>query len=73
MGSSARCDVNYVEVIEKDPSIASTKFCGKDEPAPYKAKSNQLKIHFKSSTRFGGNGFIINFMSVHESSSIDIF
>lgn len=73
MGSRATCELNYVEIIEKDPNIAPTKFCGKDEPAPYKAKTNQLKIHFKSSTRFSGSGFAVSFMSVHENSILNRF
>lgn len=73
MGSKATCELNYVEIIENDQNISPTKFCGTDDPAPYKAKSNQLKVHFKSSMNFAGTGWVANFMAVHESSTVNRF
>lgn len=73
MGSQATCELNYVEIIENDETIAPTRFCGKDDPAPYKAKSNQLKVHFKSGMNFAGTGWVANFMAVHENSNIHRF
>lgn len=64
------CDENYLEIIEFDDTIEPTKFCGSESPAPYKGRSNRLKVHFKSSTNFSGTGWIINFMAVHENSVI---
>lgn len=73
MGPKTTCELNYVEIIESDDSIAPTKFCGTDEPAPYKARSSQLKVHFKSSMNFAGEGWVINFMAVHENSIVNKF
>lgn len=71
MGSPATCELNYVEISEQSESIAPTRFCGKDVPAPYKAKSNQLKVRFKSSLNFAGTGWIANFMGVHENAILN--
>lgn len=68
MGSKTTCETNYVEIIENDENVASTKFCGSDSPAPYKGASNQLKVHFKSNLNFAGTGWMINFMAIHENS-----
>lgn len=65
------CDINYLEIIEFDDNIAPTKFCGTESPAPYRGRSNSLKVHFKSSTSFSGTGWLINFMGVHENSVIN--
>lgn len=73
MGPRSTCELNYVEIIESDESLPSTKFCGSDNPVPYKAKSSQLKVHFKSSSNIGGTGWIVNFMAVHKNSIINRF
>lgn len=73
MGPRATCELNYVEIIEMDESLPSTKFCGTDDPAPYKAKSSQLKVHFKSSMNLAGTGWVANFMAVHENSILNKF
>lgn len=44
MGPKSGCNQTYVEIIETDSNIAPTRFCGTDDPAPYKARSNQLYI-----------------------------
>lgn len=64
------CDVNYLEIIEFDDNIAPTKFCGTESPAPYRGRSNRLKVHFKSSSSFSGSGWVINFMGIHENSPL---
>lgn len=73
MGPKSGCNQTYVEILEKDESTAPTRFCGTDNPAPYKAKSNQLKVHFKNQAHFRGTGWVIHFMAVHENSEIDAF
>lgn len=73
MGPQATCERNYVKIYEQSANIAPTKFCGKDVPAPYKAKSNQLKVRFKSDVNFVGTGWVANFMAVHENSIINNF
>lgn len=73
MGPPATCELNYVEIYEQSANIAPTKFCGKDNPAPYKAKSNQLKVRFKSGMNFAGTGWVANFMAVHENSILNNF
>lgn len=70
MGSRS-CDVNYVEIIEMDENIDSIKFCGTENPAPYKARTNRLKVHFKGSTNFSGSGWVISFMAVHENTVVN--
>lgn len=72
MGPKSGCNQTYVEIIENDESIAPTRFCGTDNPAPYKAKSNQLKVHFKNQARFHGTGWVIHFMALHENSDMDV-
>lgn len=71
MGSRSTCDLNYVEISENDENIATTRFCGSDNPAPYKAKSNQLEVRFRSGSYFDGTGWIVTFMGVHENSVLD--
>ena len=73
MGPQSTCEQNYVEIFEQSENIAPTRFCGKDNPAPYKAKSSQLKVRFKSGTNFAGTGWVANFMAVHENSLINNF
>ncbi|XP_031624566.1 cubilin homolog [Contarinia nasturtii] len=73
MGPRSTCELNYVEIIENDENLAATKFCGADNPAPYKARSSQVKVHFKSSLNFAGTGWVINFMAVHENSIVNKF
>lgn len=73
MGPRSGCSQNYVEILEKDGSIAPTRFCGTDNPAPYKAKSNQLKVHSKNQAHFHGTGWVIQFMALHENAGLDSF
>lgn len=73
MGPKATCEQNYVEIIEMDENTQSTKFCGTDNPAPYKARSSKLKVHFVSGLNFAGTGWIANFMAVHENSNVNSF
>ncbi|XP_055295203.1 cubilin homolog [Sitodiplosis mosellana] len=73
MGLRATCDSNYVELIENDDTVPPTKFCGTDEPAPYRAKSSRLEVHFKNSINFAGTGWVIDFMAVHEDSILNNF
>ena len=73
MGPKSTCESNYVKIIEKDDSIPPIQFCGTDNPAPYKSKSNQLKVQFKSSLNFSGTGWIANFMAVHQNSIVNKF
>lgn len=69
MGSKSTCAQNYLEIIESDDA-PSTKFCGDDSPAPYKARSNRLTVHAKSSVNFAGTGWIIEFMAVHANTEL---
>lgn len=73
MGPRSTCELNYVEIIENDESLSPTKFCATDSPAPYKARSSQVKVHFKSSLNFAGTGWVINFMAVHENAIVNKF
>lgn len=67
------CDVHYLEIIESNESAEPVKYCGGESPTPYRARSNQVKVHFKSSTNFAGTGWIINFMAIHENTVISDF
>lgn len=71
MGAKSGCELNYVEISEQDENIAPSRFCGTDDPAPYKAKTNQLKLHFRSRTHFDGTGWMANFMAIRETSNIN--
>lgn len=73
MGTRSTCEQNYVELIETDENLPTTKFCGSDNPAPYKSKTNKLNVRFKSGRSLGGTGWIANFMAVHENSVINNF
>lgn len=72
MGTKATCEQNFVEIIEFENS-PSTKYCGDDTPAAYKARSNRIKIHFRSGMNLAGTGWLLNFMAVHENSEIHDF
>lgn len=69
MGTKATCPQNYLEIIESDEA-APTKFCGDDNPAPYKARSNRVRVHTKSATNFAGTGWVLEFMAVHENAEL---
>lgn len=73
MGATASCELSYVEIYEQSGNSAPTRFCGKDTPAPYKAKSNELRVRFKSGTNFAGTGWVAHFMAVHENSILNNF
>lgn len=63
------CAQNYLEVIESNDA-PPTKYCGEDNPAPYKGRSNRLSVHFKSTANFAGTGWSIEFMAVHANTDI---
>lgn len=70
MGAKSGCNQTFVEII--DEAYAPIFYCGGDEPAPYKATTNQLKIHFKNHARFHGTGWVIHFMALHANSEMDV-
>lgn len=73
MGPQSTCELNYVTIIETDEDIPATKFCGTDSPAPYKSRSSQLKVQFRSSLNLAGTGWVANFMAVHQNSIVNKF
>lgn len=69
MGSKLTCENDYVEFLEANEQgeIASIKkFCGEDEPAIYVSAKSELQVHYRQTVNFGGTGWIINFIGVHE-------
>lgn len=70
MGSKQSCDNNFVEVFDSNSERTTRKFCGADNIAPIKGKTNTLYIRSRSGRDLAGTGWVLFFAAVHEDSKV---
>lgn len=69
MGPRSTCNNEYVEFLEQNENqefVQARKYCGDDKPVIFVSTRSQMKIHHSQTSNFGGTGWTLNFMGVHE-------
>jgi CUB domain len=69
MGPKSTCGSEFVEILEANENqefVSARRYCGDDKPAVFVSTQSQIKVHHLQTLNFGGTGWTINFMGVHE-------